>query len=253
MLAAGLGTRLRPLTETLPKPLLPLAGKPMIVYHIEKLAAAGVTRARDQRVLARCADRAASSRRCGPRREHSLQPRAGKPARHRGRHPPRPAVAGRAALPAGGGRHLERLPAGAARRPDPRRGRAGAAGAGAESAAARRRAISAWTRRAAWALRRRGDAAPTPACRCCRRDCWTAGTIRYSRCASRCARRRAGALSGEIWTGDWEDVARRSATPSSTVVCSSAGSPVQRSQPAAQAARQRRIGCAGLPASRSRA
>ncbi len=43
ILAAGLGTRLRPLTETLPKPLLPLAGKPMIVYHIEKLAAAGVT------------------------------------------------------------------------------------------------------------------------------------------------------------------------------------------------------------------
>ena len=43
ILAAGLGTRLRPLTETLPKPLLPLAGKPMIAYHIEKLAAAGVT------------------------------------------------------------------------------------------------------------------------------------------------------------------------------------------------------------------
>lgn len=43
ILAAGLGTRLRPLTETLPKPLLPLAGKPMIVYHVETLAAAGVT------------------------------------------------------------------------------------------------------------------------------------------------------------------------------------------------------------------
>ena len=43
ILAAGLGTRLRPLTATLPKPLLPLAGKPMIVYHVEKLAAAGVT------------------------------------------------------------------------------------------------------------------------------------------------------------------------------------------------------------------
>lgn len=42
ILAAGLGTRLRPLTETLPKPLLPLGGKPMIVHHIEKLAAAGV-------------------------------------------------------------------------------------------------------------------------------------------------------------------------------------------------------------------
>ena len=39
ILAAGLGTRLRPLTETLPKPLLPLGGKPMIVHHIEKLRA----------------------------------------------------------------------------------------------------------------------------------------------------------------------------------------------------------------------
>ena len=43
VLAAGLGTRLRPLTFDRPKPLLPLAGKPMIVHHIEKLAAAGVT------------------------------------------------------------------------------------------------------------------------------------------------------------------------------------------------------------------
>jgi len=43
ILAAGLGTRLRPLTETLPKPLLPLGGKPMICHHIERLVAAGVT------------------------------------------------------------------------------------------------------------------------------------------------------------------------------------------------------------------
>ena len=42
LLAAGLGTRLRPLTDTQPKPLLALAGKPMILYHIEKLVAAGV-------------------------------------------------------------------------------------------------------------------------------------------------------------------------------------------------------------------
>ncbi|MBE0494543.1 MAG: nucleotidyltransferase family protein [Thiomicrospira sp.] len=42
ILAAGRGERLRPLTDTCPKPLLPLNGKPLIVYHLEKLAQAGV-------------------------------------------------------------------------------------------------------------------------------------------------------------------------------------------------------------------
>ena len=42
ILAAGYGKRLRPLTETTPKPLLTAAGKPLIEYHIERLAAAGV-------------------------------------------------------------------------------------------------------------------------------------------------------------------------------------------------------------------
>lgn len=42
ILAAGRGERLRPLTDTCPKPLIPLNGKPLIVYHLEKLAAAGV-------------------------------------------------------------------------------------------------------------------------------------------------------------------------------------------------------------------
>lgn len=43
ILAAGFGKRLRPLTETTPKPLLPVAGKPLLQYHIENLAAAGIT------------------------------------------------------------------------------------------------------------------------------------------------------------------------------------------------------------------
>jgi len=41
--AAGLGERMRPLTNTNPKPLLEVGGKPLIVWHLEKLAAIGVT------------------------------------------------------------------------------------------------------------------------------------------------------------------------------------------------------------------
>ncbi len=42
ILAAGLGTRLRPLTDRLPKPLLPLAGRPMIEYTLGWIASAGI-------------------------------------------------------------------------------------------------------------------------------------------------------------------------------------------------------------------
>src|SRR5262245_15471539 len=42
VLAAGLGTRLRPLTATLPKPLLPVLGRPLIAWTLDRLAAAGI-------------------------------------------------------------------------------------------------------------------------------------------------------------------------------------------------------------------
>jgi len=43
ILAAGRGERMRPLTDTLPKPLLRVGGEPLIVWHIRRLIAAGIS------------------------------------------------------------------------------------------------------------------------------------------------------------------------------------------------------------------
>jgi N-acetyl-alpha-D-muramate 1-phosphate uridylyltransferase len=45
VLAAGFGTRMRPLTDTMPKPLIPVAGQPIIAHDFDRLRGAGVAKA----------------------------------------------------------------------------------------------------------------------------------------------------------------------------------------------------------------
>src|SRR6478672_8990172 len=43
VLGAGLGTRLRPLTESIPKPLIPVFNKPLITFALDHLISVGVS------------------------------------------------------------------------------------------------------------------------------------------------------------------------------------------------------------------
>lgn len=64
ILAAGFGVRMRPLTDTMPKPLVPVAGKALLDHVLDRLAEAGVTKAvvnvhyLPDQIIAHVADRA---------------------------------------------------------------------------------------------------------------------------------------------------------------------------------------------------
>ncbi len=76
LLAAGRGERLRPLTDTLPKALVPAGGKPLIAWHLERLAAAGCREAviNVSHLGARIEEAIGDGRRFGLRVAYSREP-----------------------------------------------------------------------------------------------------------------------------------------------------------------------------------
>ena len=107
ILAAGRGERMRPLTDHTPKPLLVVRGKPLIQWHLEALARAGITEVVINLAWLGARIRAAlgEGRQFGLRSRTAPKARA---ARHGRRHSPRIAAPGRRPVPAGQRRHLDR-------------------------------------------------------------------------------------------------------------------------------------------------
>ena len=84
LLAAGKGTRMRELTNELPKPMIEVRGKPILLHIVEGLRAAGVTRFPDRRRLSRRCGARFLRRRIEVRRRRRIRD-AGRAGRHRPR------------------------------------------------------------------------------------------------------------------------------------------------------------------------
>ena len=143
ILAAGRGERMRPLTDARPKPLLEVGGKPLIQYHMEALARAGISDvvinlAWQGELIRR---RSATAQRFGVRIRYSEEPR--RRWRRRG-HLDGAAAARPRAVPGDQRRRVDRFSAGVAE-PGGSRAATCAFRARAEPGFSRRRAISAWT------------------------------------------------------------------------------------------------------------
>ena len=107
LLAAGLGTRLRPLTETVPKCLVPIHGKPLLDYWLEHLFDAGI-----ERVLINLhwlPDVVRAHVAASPWNDRIDLVHERESAGHRRDGPRQPGVAGRQALPSRACRQSDRL------------------------------------------------------------------------------------------------------------------------------------------------